>query len=120
MGTALYNTFKNYAVVSNHATTPFTVSAAEVRGSVTTNLGAGASITCTLPAATVGMKITFYIDAAFALVVTPASGEQLMVLTSAANKTLTSDAVVGTYLQLACLQAAKWYPTGWSGTWTSS
>lgn len=108
------------ATVSNHATSPVTVSSVEVKGNVVTNLGAGGSITYTLPAATVGMVVAFYVEAAQPMVLTPATGDQFMVLTTSANKTLTGDSVVGSYIGFICLQAGKWYPAGYDGTWTSS
>ena len=107
------------AIIFNHAAS-FSVSSEETQGGCITNIGSTGSVTATLPHATPGMVVIFYVKAAHAYVVTPAGGEQIMILTAAVNKTLTSDTTPGTQMTLVCFVAGTWDPTSSSGTWTSS
>ena len=104
--------------IANYTTTPVAVTAEHCNGWVLTNLGATAGVHFDLPAAVVGMKITFYVEAAFAITIDPNGTEQIMVLTGTAGDYLASDAVVGSYLVLGCLATGKWYKLDISGTWT--
>jgi hypothetical protein len=104
--------------VANYATTPVTVTAEYCKGWTLTNAGAGADVHFDLPAAAVGMEITFHVRAAQTLTVDPNGTDRIAVLTDTNGDYLRSDAVVGSYLKLVCLVANVWSKADISGTWT--
>lgn len=104
--------------IANYAAGPVTVTAEHCRGWALTNSGASGDVQFNLPAATVGMEIAFYVLAAQTLTVNPNGTERIAVLTGTNGDYLRSDAVIGSYLKLACLVAGYWHKTDISGTWT--
>lgn len=91
-------------------------------GSAHTSTGATGAITCTLPAATVGLHYYFYVGATQEHRVDP-SGTETMSLPSsgavqAAGAYLTADAI-GESLHIACFKAGHWAVVSSVGTWTA-
>jgi hypothetical protein len=105
-------------VVVPAAGTPKTITAADCAGSIITNASAAGDVEYDLPAAQVGMVITFFVVTANKMKIDPNGTDQIMVLTNAAGDFLESDAVIGSYITLKCLVANKWYKTDYAGTWT--
>jgi hypothetical protein len=103
----------------NNATVDLTA-AGNCYGQVYTNTGNDSSTHYDLPAAVVGMSMTFYVNYAGTLVLDPYAGDQFMVITSAADDTLTSDAVLGTFISFVCIEANKWVMVGMNGSWIES
>jgi archaellin len=107
--------------VSAHTATGDIANTETVIGTRVTNTGATGTITLTLPqCSTTHYPVAVYLTEAKAVVLTPYSGDQFMVLTSAADKTLTSGATAGSFIAFECLASGKWYPTGLNGAWTSN
>ena len=104
--------------VANYTTTPVVVTAEHCKGWTLTNAGAVADVHFDLPAATVGMEITFHVRAAYTITVDPNGTDRIAVLTGTNGDYLRSDAVVGSYLKLVCLAANVWSKSDISGTWT--
>ena len=99
-----------------------TVAAANLYKSVLSNTGASATVTLTLGTATctVGQSFAAYVTAAYAIKLIPYTGDRFMILTSAINHSITSDAVVGSFYSGTCLVAGQWYLTGLNGSWTDT
>jgi len=104
--------------VANYATGPVTVTAEHCKGWMLTNAGAAGDVQFNLPAAVIGMEITLYVLAAQTLTAHPNGTDHIAVLTDTAGDYLRSDAVIGSYLKLACLAAGHWHKADISGTWT--
>jgi len=104
--------------VANYTTATVTVTVEHCRGWTLTNAGAAADVQFNLPAATVGMEITFHVKAAQTLTVNPNGTERIAVLTGTNGDYLRSDAAIGSYLRLVCLAAGVWSKADISGTWT--
>lgn len=98
-----------------------TLLAAE-NGTVHTNKGASGAITLALPAAVVGMRFDFYVNAAQELRIDPSGTETIALPSSgaqgAAGKYLSADAV-GEWVSLRCMETGKWSVIGYFGTWTA-
>jgi hypothetical protein len=91
-------------------------------GTVHTNKGATGPIVLALPAATVGMRFGFRVQAAQELRIDP-NGLETIGLPStgvqgAGGKYLWADAV-GEWVDIECLEAGKWFVVGYAGTWTA-
>jgi hypothetical protein len=90
-------------------------------GSIYTNTGATAAVTCALPAATVGQEFTFIVTAAYELRIDPAGSETIGLPSSgvqqAAGKYITADAA-GEYVHIICAKAGQWETTFYRGTWS--
>jgi hypothetical protein len=104
--------------VSNHTAATVTVTTEQTKGWMLTTAGAGADVQFNLPAAVVGMRITFFVLAAQTVTVNPSGTERLAVLTGAAGDYVRSDNVIGSYLTLVCLVAGYWHKLDIAGTWT--
>ncbi len=98
-------------------TAPYPIVAAD-NGKVFTNEGAAGSIAFTLPAAAAGYKVTFVVQAAFALVITAGAGDTIRIggAVSAAAGTATS-ADVGSSITLVAINATEWVSLGREGNW---
>jgi hypothetical protein len=93
--------------------------AAECRGGITTNTGAGGAIVLTLPDAVAGMSVCVVVTVGHDVDVNPQNGEQILVLTDAAGDAISSDATVGSMITLIAVSATEWMPVGSGvGTWT--
>jgi len=102
-------------------TADFTLTAAD-SGSINTSVGASGTITCSLPAATVGLEYKFRVGAAQELRLDP-SGSEVVALPStgvagAAGKYLTANAD-GETVYIVCTKAGQWSVFGYTGTWTA-
>jgi len=90
-------------------------------GKTFTNAAAGGAVIFTLPAAVVGLRYQFFVQAAQDLVIDPDGTETLACTTTgvqgAAGKKLTANAA-GEYCNLICLVAGKWEVRGYIGTWS--
>lgn len=99
-------------------TANFTLTSAD-NGSAHTNTGASGAITCSLPAATVGLYFYFSVGAAQELRLDPSGTETISLLSNgvpgAAGKYLTADAV-GETVKLECFVAGNWTTSG-NGSW---
>lgn len=89
-------------------------------GGVFTNEGAQAEVSFVLPAAVLGLELTFVVMTAQELRIDP-NGTQTIALPSsgaqgAAGKYLTADAV-GEWVRLLCVKAGQWQVVGYAGTW---
>jgi len=105
--------------IANYATGPVTVTAEHCKGWALTNAGASGDVQFNLPAAVVGMEITFYVMAAQTLTINPNGTERIAVLTGTNGDYLRSDAVIGSCIKLTCLVAGYWHKVGVAvGTWT--
>ncbi|MBE3131381.1 MAG: DUF2341 domain-containing protein [Acidobacteria bacterium] len=105
--------------VANYAAGPVTVTAEHCKGWALTNAGAAGDVHFDLPAAVVGMEITFYVMAAQTLTVDPNGTERIAVLTGTAGDYLRSDNVIGSCITLVCLVAGFWHKCGVAvGTWS--
>lgn len=85
-----------------------------------TNVGAGGSVTFTLPASAVGLLYKFSCDAAQTVVIAANTGDKICngaSLTASAGN-LTSDATTSCFLSVECTSANLWRVTSISGTWT--
>jgi hypothetical protein len=87
-----------------------------------TNTGASGAITIVLPAATVGLRYFFYVNAAQELRIDPDGTETISLpsngVPGAAGKYLTANAV-GESVYLVCAVAGSWAVFGYTGTWTA-
>jgi hypothetical protein len=88
-----------------------------------TNAGATGAIIFALPAATVGLKYSFLVLAAYGLSLDP-SGTQTIALPStnvqgSAGATIVADAV-GEYVEIECVVAGTWNVFGYLGTWSAA
>ncbi len=103
-------------------TTADTLTAAE-SGSLHTNGGASGSVALTLPTAAAGLRFSFAVRAAQALVVTANTGDTIQLGTAAATAaggTVTADAI-GESVDLIAINATEWIcvpGTAAVGTWT--
>lgn len=99
-----------------------TLTAAE-SGSLHTNAGATGSVALTLPTAAAGLRFSFAVRAAYALVITAAAGDTIQLGTAsatAAGGTVTADAV-GESVDLIAINATEWITvpgTAAVGTWS--
>lgn len=103
--------------IANYAAGPVTVTAEHCKNWALTNSGAAGDVHFDLPAATVGMRITFYVLAAQTLTVDPNGTDRIAVLTGTAGDYLRSDNVIGSYIILVCFAAGFWHKVDFIGTW---
>jgi hypothetical protein len=107
-------------LTAEHHTAADTLTANE-NGTIHTNKGATGTIALTLPAATAGLHFYFYVGAAFALQIEPASGETISLpstgVAEAANDYISADAV-GETVHLMCCEDGTWAVMGYTGTWS--
>jgi hypothetical protein len=89
----------------------------QTQGSFVTNLGATGAITATLQGAAAGANYCFYVAAAQALNIDPATGDQIGSLTNAAGDMI-SNSTAGSSVCLVAVDATNWLPVGVVGTWT--
>lgn len=92
--------------------------ARECRRGVITNAGASGAVEFDLPAATVGMSVAVFLKEAQDVDIDPNGTDQIEVLTDSGGDAISSDAVVGSFITLACLESGVWTPAGYAGTWT--
>lgn len=89
------------------------------------NVGATAAVTCTLPAATVGLRYGFIVGATFAFVAKPAGTDKIGLPNTGVPGTSglgIQSLIIGNIVELACLVAGSWAPTVGAGstTWTTT
>lgn len=103
-------------------TSDSTLTATQMQKGVFTNMGASGQVNLTLGSAqcTVGQAFTVYLTSAQPIKLIPYTGDQIFILTSSVNHSITSDSVVGSFVSLSCLAAGKWYLTGLNGSWTDT
>jgi hypothetical protein len=103
-------------------TAAYTIVAGQDQNKIFTNTGASGEVTLSLPAATVGQKYCFYVNAAQEIRIDPNGTETIGLPSSgvqqAAGAYLTANAV-GEYLEIECIIAGTWTPKTYSGTWTA-
>lgn len=89
-------------------------------GGYFTNEGAAAAVTFTLPAATVGLRYTFYVMAAQELRIDPNGSETIAIAGAqqVGGKYVTANAV-GEFVELLCVKAGQWDDVSARGTWTA-
>jgi hypothetical protein len=94
---------------------------ATYNGASFNNSGDADAIVFTLPAAVVGLKYTFDVLAAYQMTLTPASGEQICnplngrVL--AADESLVNSGVIGSNIEIECVEAGIWTVRKAVGDW---
>lgn len=96
------------------------VLASENGTTFTTLAGSDSIVTFNLPAATLGLRYTFYVGAAVALVVNPTDTNTVTGTTGtagAAGKNISADAA-GEFIEIQCFVAGAWVVTNSRGTWT--
>lgn len=103
-------------------TAAYTIVAGVDNGLTFTNEGAGAQVTFSLPAATVGQWYRFKVMAAQELRIDP-NGTETIALPStgaqqAAGAYLTADAA-GEGCEVECVKAGQWAVNWYTGTWTA-
>jgi len=96
------------------------VTAAECKGGFVANTGAGAAVTLTLPPAVLGYTVCVFSTVAQVIYVDPDGTDLICGFDCSAGDKISSDATIGTYVVLVCLESGKWYPMGYVGTWTDS
>lgn len=94
-------------------------------GTWRSNVGAGAAITLTLPAASVGLRHGFIVGATFALVAKPAGTDKIGLPNTGAPGTSglgIQALIIGNLVELSCLVAGVWAPTQGNGstTWATT
>lgn len=103
------------------ATSARTLTASE-SGAVLSNAGASAAFAFTLPPATVGLKFTAVVEAAYELRLDPDGTETIALpstgVQSAAGKYIGADAVAEKVL-IICITAGTWDVITYTGTWTA-
>lgn len=109
------------ARVSEAHTADDTLTAAE-SGSVHTTVGASATVTFTLPAATAGLEYFFRVGAVQELRIDPNASETIALPStgapSAGGAYITANAV-GETVHILCVTAGHWSVVGFTGTWTA-
>jgi hypothetical protein len=118
--TGTWNALKKLVILDsgNNATVDLTDdSPAACYGQSYTNEGNDSDTHFDLPAAVVGMSMSFYVTDAFTITVDPNGTDQIMVVTGTAGDYYQSDAVVGSMVALACFKAGEWQMVGRIGTW---
>ncbi len=115
----MYSALKRQRAVASTKTANYTVLKGDT-GTVFDNAGAAATITFTLPAATVGQVYSFCTVAAQSIVVTPGGSDTIGLGAKAAGASITSAASKGAFLTLVCTSANAWTITAISSTpaWT--
>jgi hypothetical protein len=87
-----------------------------------TTVGAGGTVVCNLPPATVGLHFGFRVGAAQELRLEPDGTDTISLpstgVPGAAGKYLTANAI-GELVLLECFVAGNWDVTGFTGTWTA-
>lgn len=100
----------NYTVLDSESGTGFT------------NVGAGAAVTFTLPAAVVGLNYYFAVGVAQELRIDPNGTETISLpstgVPSAAGAYIVADAI-GETVRIACVTAGSWRVFGYTGTWSA-
>jgi hypothetical protein len=116
--TGTWNALKKAIAVNsgNNATVDLTA-AGTCLGQIYTNAGNDSDTHYDLPAAVVGMSMTFFVTDAFTITVDP-NGNDRIIGTSANGDYLQGGAVVGNMLALVCVKANEWQTVGKNGTWT--
>lgn len=103
-------------------TADYTIVAAQDNGKCFCNTGASGAVVFQLPAATVGQRYLFSVQAAQELRIEPNGSETISLPSSgvpgAAGKYLTADAI-GETVVLECIKAGSWQCFGYTGTWTA-
>lgn len=84
-----------------------------------TNIGATGAITMTLNTAHAGDNYCFYVGAAQALNIDPATGDQIVALTNAAGDKITNN-TPGSSVCLVAADTTNWMPIGTVGTWSDA
>ena len=102
----------------NDYTTTTTVAAQDTYGGIVTNSGASGAIVLTLPTAVKGMNLRIQLTVAQDVDINPQNADQILGLTDAAGDAISSDASVGSYVNLISFAAGQWSSAGSSGTWT--
>jgi hypothetical protein len=100
----------------NNATVDLTA-AGTCLGQIYTNAGNDSDTHYDLPAAVVGMSMTFFVTDAFTITVDP-NGNDRIIGTSANGDYLQGAATIGNMLALVCVKANEWQTVGKNGTWT--
>lgn len=102
-------------------TAAYTVVASDDNGKTFTNQGAGAQVTFSLPAATVGQWFRFVVKAAQEIRLDPNGTETVSLPTGvqqAAGKYISADAI-GERISIECVKAGEWDTSDGVGTWTA-
>jgi len=116
------NTGNELAIV--RALTADTTLVASDSGATITNTASGADRNHTLPAATVGMKLSVRVTVAFKIKLTAVGSDTIRdddgtTVSGAAGNTEIA-AVIGNYFNIECFEAAKWVVTQARGTLTTT
>lgn len=118
----MYQTLNGRGTLDVTAHTASYTLTANDNGECHSSKGAAGAITCSLPAATVGLHFYFYVGAAQEHRIDP-SGTEVMSLPSdgviqAAGAYLTANAI-GESLHIACYETGVWSVVSAIGTWTA-
>ncbi len=81
-------------------------------GAVITNASQDSTRQYNLPAAAAGMTVTFWVRAAQTMKIEPNGTDQIEDLTNAAGDSITSDAVVNSFITLSSPANSQWRFTG--------
>lgn len=95
-----------------------TLTAAECYGGIITNAGASGGIVLTLPTPVKGMHLRVYLTVAQDVDLNAANGTQILSLTNATGDAASSDAAIGSFVELIAISATQWQPVAKAGTWT--
>jgi hypothetical protein len=94
------------------------ITAAQCQNYIIHNGSCTQAIEIDLPAAAIGMQISVYAAAAYAIKIDPNGTDQIMIYTNTAGDYIQSGGTAGEMISLMCVQANKWHLTGILGNWT--
>jgi hypothetical protein len=116
--TGTWNALKKILPVNsgNNATVDLTA-AGTCYGQIYTNAANDSDTHYDLPAAVVGMSMTFFVTDAFTITVDPNLNDRI-IGTSANGDYLQGAATIGNMLTLVCVKTGEWQTVGKNGTWT--
>lgn len=96
-----------------------TVSERSLSNGIATNTGASGSIVLTIPDITIiGQRVIFILTAAQDVDLNPDDSDTILLLTNAAGDAVSSDATIGSFLELVAVSLTEWMPMNLAGPWT--
>lgn len=89
-------------------------------GFLLTNAGSSGATTITLPDAYAGLSYTIALAAAQDVNIDVQTGDKILVLTDSTGDQISSDATLGSYIELVAIDSTNWLPLDRSGTWSDA
>lgn len=85
---------------------------------VLTNSGASGATVVNLPDATTGLRYTFLVATAQDLDINPQNGDTISPTCNSAGDAVSSDAAVGSFIEVVAISDSTWMVLSKTGTWT--